>query len=348
MAERKQRVEIPQDVAALVNFLSDRTCCVCRERRRPIQLHHIDGDPGNTVEENLAVLCLDCHRDTQIRGGFDRKLDPLQVKLYKDDWIKRVLAKREQEGSPAPKVGDEQKVILRYLQMRETSGEHSYHFEADYPLIGGESSTSDLETNLCISSFVTRCLQRFRVDSMATTAEKEKMKHGAFPSAADDWLLISHNVHLLTPQALSVEFKLASYTAGAAHPNTHTKTLNFRLHPSMELELCDIFRSPSKYLEVLSDYCVTDLHRQQAQRGFGDADPREELKKLRHELVSSGAGPEYCNYERLSLTKHGIIIHFDPYQVGSHAEGTYEVIIPSYELRDVVREEVAALLHWGV
>jgi hypothetical protein len=43
----------------------------------------------------LAVLCFDCHRDTQIRGGFDRKLDAAQVVLYRNDWIVRVSRRRE-------------------------------------------------------------------------------------------------------------------------------------------------------------------------------------------------------------------------------------------------------------
>ena len=44
--QMKERERIPEDVAATVLFESDRTCCVCRERR-PAQLHHIDEDPAN-------------------------------------------------------------------------------------------------------------------------------------------------------------------------------------------------------------------------------------------------------------------------------------------------------------
>jgi hypothetical protein len=71
---KKCRTEIPSEIAAQVLFESDRTCCVCRVPGRPIQIHHIDDDPSNSPADNLAVLCFDCHRDTQIRGGFDRKL----------------------------------------------------------------------------------------------------------------------------------------------------------------------------------------------------------------------------------------------------------------------------------
>lgn len=88
--EKKNREPIPVETAALVLFLSNRTCCVCRNRGKPVQIHHIDEDPGNNERTNLAVLCFDCHRETQIQGGFDRKLDAHQVRLYRDDWLRLV------------------------------------------------------------------------------------------------------------------------------------------------------------------------------------------------------------------------------------------------------------------
>lgn len=85
---------VPEDIAAKVQFFSDRTCCVCREKGKPVQIHHIDGDETNNDDSNLAVLCLDCHHETQIRGGFARKLDAEQIKLYRDNWYSIVSSKR--------------------------------------------------------------------------------------------------------------------------------------------------------------------------------------------------------------------------------------------------------------
>ena len=61
----KDRVPIPPEIAAELLFASDHTCCVCRDRGRAVQIHHIDEDPANNTEENLSVLCLLCHDDTQ-------------------------------------------------------------------------------------------------------------------------------------------------------------------------------------------------------------------------------------------------------------------------------------------
>lgn len=91
-----KKIDIPPDIAAKVLFFSDRTCCVCRVKGKSIQIHHIDGNNFNNDIGNLAVLCLDCHNDTLIAGGFHRKLDCDQVILYRNDWLSLVARERSE------------------------------------------------------------------------------------------------------------------------------------------------------------------------------------------------------------------------------------------------------------
>ena len=86
---KKARATIPGPLAAKALFLSDRTCCVCRVKGKSVQVHHIDEDPANNRIENLAVLCLECHTETQMSGDFRRKLDAEQVILYRNDGSER-------------------------------------------------------------------------------------------------------------------------------------------------------------------------------------------------------------------------------------------------------------------
>jgi hypothetical protein len=273
MTEKSGRVEIPPDVAAEVLFQADRTCCVCRQRSRPVQLHHIDGDPTNSVAENLAVLCFDCHRETQIHGGFDRKLDAAQVRLYKSDWNRRVEAQRTtgvQAAARSLAIGETQ--VLRYFQIRDKSEEYFYDFEADYVLVDSSDEAPDAATNLCINAFITSSHQSFRESSINGAGIKRKLKMGARSQAAYwDSLVISHEVSLYTPNLLSLEFQTWSYGAGAAHGNSITKTMNFRLHPSKQLRLHDVFNPSTNYLEKLSGYCLEDVRKQQFRRQ-SDAD----------------------------------------------------------------------------
>ncbi len=92
----KNRIPISADQAAEVMFASDRTCCVCNDRGKVVQIHHIDDDPSNNIKNNLAVLCLECHNDTQIKGGFGRKLNSDLVIKYHDEWLLRVKKRRDE------------------------------------------------------------------------------------------------------------------------------------------------------------------------------------------------------------------------------------------------------------
>src|SRR5262245_26815196 len=89
------RVPIPPEIAATVMYESHGTCCVCNVPGLYVQVHHIDEDNTNSLDpDNLAVLCLEHHNDTQIRGGFARKLDAAQVRVYRANWIERVRQRR--------------------------------------------------------------------------------------------------------------------------------------------------------------------------------------------------------------------------------------------------------------
>ncbi len=69
------RIDIPPEIAAQVLFDSDRTCCICQEPGKAIQIHHIDEDSSNSFDlANLAVVCFEDHDKTMVRGGFGRKL----------------------------------------------------------------------------------------------------------------------------------------------------------------------------------------------------------------------------------------------------------------------------------
>jgi hypothetical protein len=105
----KIRTPIPSDLAAEVLFASDNTCCVCREKGKAIQIHHIDKNPSNNAFENLLVLCFECHNNTQVNGGFGRRLNASLVIKYRDEWLERVILRRDLADKAAVKrqVGKE-------------------------------------------------------------------------------------------------------------------------------------------------------------------------------------------------------------------------------------------------
>jgi len=123
MNNKKVRTPIPKEVAADILYSFDRTCCICNERGKSIQIHHIDEDPSNNDYDNLSVLCLECHEETQIRGGFGRKLDATQILKYKQEWLRRVESRRQKADNLASVkiIGGEKSI--------ETESPEFDHFE---------------------------------------------------------------------------------------------------------------------------------------------------------------------------------------------------------------------------
>jgi len=88
----KKEIEILQD---RIMFLHDMTCCKCRiEGREPLHIHHIDGNPSNNSENNLAVLCALCHHSAHVKSGLpNRALKPSIVTMYRNNWL-AIVAER--------------------------------------------------------------------------------------------------------------------------------------------------------------------------------------------------------------------------------------------------------------
>ena len=68
------------------------------------------------------------------------------------------------------------------------------------------------------------------------------------------------------------------------------------------------------------------------------------IKSLRTQLtpdpefdwVASGAAPEEKNYKSWNITREGLEVTFNPYQVASYAEGPQVVVVPYVVLKDLI------------
>jgi hypothetical protein len=331
MPAKKVRAEISGDVAAAVLFRSHRACCVCRNLHKAVQIHHVDDNPGNGHPDNLAVLCFDCHRETQIRGGFGRKLDAAQILFYRSDWYSRVERGRSEQSemlfTPDRAAQPTMTTLFNYESLKETDEENRYSFEAAYPQMASPNAS---EMNLLIAAFVTDTLQRFRAGAIASASDKKKwLKETPTSVLMWDDLHLSHRIGLCNDDLFSVEFVLTSYHAMAAHPSHNTRTMNFRLRPSpMLLELTDVFRSGSGYVEFVSSYSINELR--------GQSDPVDWIQK--------GAGPDQRNFKQFLLVKDGLLIFFDEYQVDCYAAGRREVLIPISAMTTILKEPFGELL----
>lgn len=91
---QRQRLKIPKAVEHEVLFRSAHTCCICHDRNKDVQIHHVDGNPNNNRIENLAVLCLDCHSRVSGPRGLGKAYSPEEARKYKSSWEARLRESR--------------------------------------------------------------------------------------------------------------------------------------------------------------------------------------------------------------------------------------------------------------
>jgi hypothetical protein len=107
MVPSLERPAIPRKLAASLLYRNDHTCCICRERNKDVEIHHIDGKNRNNSWLNLAVLCRDCHSKVTGVRGLGRGYLPEEVRNYKSEWERSVGKRRSLVAgarSSVPKV----------------------------------------------------------------------------------------------------------------------------------------------------------------------------------------------------------------------------------------------------
>lgn len=77
-------------------------CCVCKRTNIGVNFHHIDGDSSNTVDENLAVLCVEDHdahhRPKVYRHDFRHlDLETKEILRLKRSWESFVLEAKKSD-----------------------------------------------------------------------------------------------------------------------------------------------------------------------------------------------------------------------------------------------------------
>jgi hypothetical protein len=110
----KKRTRIPHSIEAEILFRNDRTCCICRNSAKRVQIHHIDGNPSNNVLENLAIVCPQHQDELHKSGGITKGIPPLLVKKYKRSWELTVRKRRSQKSSPLSSESGVEKTLFEF------------------------------------------------------------------------------------------------------------------------------------------------------------------------------------------------------------------------------------------
>ena len=208
--------------------------------------------------------------------------------------------------------------------IKENNKKLKYEIDAQYPQLTGGNNPHFEKFNQAARALVMKTVAGFKKD-MAPDESEEPRPEGSMGSD----LGVGYTIALAQDDLISVQFDIGSYYQGAAHPNSITEVVNYDLKNGKQLKLADLFKPGSKYLQTLSTYCIADLKKQSKEKGV----------ELFEDQIKEGAAPTAKNYESWTITKRGIGINFDAYQVGPYAAGPQFVMVPYSALKDLIKPD---------
>ncbi|HUE83663.1 MAG TPA: RsiV family protein [Pyrinomonadaceae bacterium] len=208
-------------------------------------------------------------------------------------------------------------------QIKESNKKLKYELAAEYPELTGPIGANHVKFNREVRALVQKKVSAFKKD----VAEPDGFE--APGEAMGNDLGISYVPALANDDLISIEFDVGSYYAGAAHPNSYSEVVNYDLKNGKLLRLSDLFQPGTKYLEAIAAYCIKDLKRQSKTRD----------SMLDDESIESGAAPKAENYQSWTITRKGLAITFDAYQVGPYAAGPQHVVVPYSIVQNIVNPQ---------
>jgi len=208
-------------------------------------------------------------------------------------------------------------------QIKETNKKLVYDISAQYPEITGPGNTNFDKFNQLVRGSVLKKVAGFKKE-MQPRPDEEPRPENSMGSDLD----ISYKIELAQDDLVSVSFSISSYYQGAAHPNSFSEVVNYDLKNGKQLKLADLFKPDAKYLQAISSYCIDDLKKQSNAKGADGM--------LDESSIKSGAAPAPKNYQSWTITRKGLGINFDAYQVGPYAAGPQFVTVPYSLIKDLI------------
>lgn len=215
-------------------------------------------------------------------------------------------------------------------RIREDNKKLKYEIDAEYPQLTGSTNPNFEKFNQNARTLVAKKVSDFRKE-MAPSEETDPAEATAEPTpeVMGSDLGIGYTVAFANDELISIEFSVGSYYSGAAHPNSYTEVLNFDLKNGKVIRLAELFNPGAKYLQAISNYSVADLKKQS----------KDKDGMLDDDWIQRGAGPDGDNYKSWTISRKGLGISFDAYQVGPYAAGPQEVFIPFSALKDLIKTD---------
>lgn len=192
---------------------------------------------------------------------------------------------------------------------------------ADYPMLVGDERPAALKFNRLMHDLAAGEMRPLLRDRSDPDDDKQRMK-GVHMERH-----ISHKVVYASDELVSVLFYVTGYSTPSAHGYHYFVTFNFDVKSGRKLELEELFKPGSRYLEAVSRACVEDLDRQ-FPPGYATRGGTRPAAKA-------------DNYRAWVVTPAGLVFIFEEYDLVAYAEGEPKVLIPFERLKEMMRPEGA-------
>jgi hypothetical protein len=214
-------------------------------------------------------------------------------------------------------------------RIKEDNKKLKYEVDAEYPQLTGSTNPNFEKFNQNARALVAKKVGDFKKEMAPEESDPAEVTAEPTPEVMGSDLGIGYTVALANDELISIEFSVGSYYSGAAHPNSYTEVLNFYLKNGKVIRLVELFNSGAKYLQAISNYSIADLKKQS----------KDKDGMLDDDWIQRGAGPNADNYKSWTISRKGLGISFDAYQVGPYAVGPQEVFIPYSALKDLIKTD---------
>jgi hypothetical protein len=210
--------------------------------------------------------------------------------------------------------------------IRDANKKLRYSLDAEYPEIQGDARFDKF--NQQARAMIAKDVAAFK---SSETAEEPDETSDLPDETQTSTLDIGYQIRFASEDLISIEFHEGQYSRGAAHGSSYTAVLNYDVKNGKKLALADLFNPKSNYLKVISAYSIKNLKEQQKKEGEGSM--------LQDDMIESGASARADNYEAWTITRKGLWITFDPYQVAAYAGGPQHVLVPYSALKDILKPD---------
>jgi len=209
--------------------------------------------------------------------------------------------------------------------IKETNKQAHYQLEVIYPQIEGDARFDKF--NKEVRAMITKNVAAFKTSE---TANETDIGTDIPAETQTSTLDSDYEIRLASDDLISIELSESAYSRGAAHPNSYTAVVNYDVRNGKKLTLVDLFNPKSNYLKAISDFSIKDLKQQSK---------KDKDSMLSDDMIQSGASARADNFNAWTITKQGLWITFDPYQVAPYAAGPQQVLVPYTALKDLIKTD---------